>query len=98
MRANVAQFIAESAIKIGIELRLRGGYSGRGMFGRETTALQYPSEGTLLKAIVQAAADIALLEEDAKKDGDPPPCSLQDLMDDLAASRRDQMGYDEVIY
>lgn len=97
MKAEVAQFIAESAIKIGIELRMTP-YSGRGMFGRETTAIVYKSEGDWLRAVIQTGADIQALEIGIKDGHDAPPFDLQTLMDEVAATKRDILGYDGVVY
>ena len=85
MDQEIAEAIVEQAKDAGYEVSLYEGYSGRGMYGKETTAIKYESEGELLECIVLAAIDIEAGVTSFQ-------CNLQDFLKELRAMRRDNLG------
>jgi len=89
MTLKSANLLKQAADKVGLDLTIRDNYSGRGMYGRETTAVILDSILLLTPIHGQAYIDLA-------KAGDID--GMEELLDDLTAIHYDNMGRDIVVY
>lgn len=86
MEKRVAEFLVELLEDGGKEASLYEGYSGRGMYGKETTGVVLGSFSDLVEAMWAGAPRLA----EAIERGDLP-----EYIDGFA---KDSMGYDTIIY
>lgn len=96
MKAEVANLILEAADHNGFEMRLREGYSGRGMFGKTTTGIIYDSQSDLHVCI--AAVGVRLGSEEAADPNVDLPVSADMFVEDMRALRFDNMGRSSIVY
>ncbi len=92
MKLEIAKLIVDSAEKLDLEVKLREGYSGRGMFGK-TTAGIVGSKASITKATAYAAyrfgsEDLPEIDEDLE---------IEEFLEELDFSW-DSMGRDEIAY
>ena len=90
MTKETAGRILEAAGKLDMEFEVRQ-YSGRGMFGAETTAIVCEDSHDFMKAAALAAADLAFEKRDYDRD------EVDEFVNDLP-SRRDNLGHQTVLY
>jgi len=81
MTEETALAILEAADEIGLEMKKYDGYSGRGMYGSDTTGIVFESENDLLAAVSIAALRLSETERD-----------VEGFVDDVRKFRRDNMG------
>jgi len=89
MILEIATAISLAAADLGLEIEVREGYSGRGMYGATTTGLVYRSETDLLRAIALVAGTIA---EEQGLD------ALDLFIEGLAELSTDDLGRQRIIY
>ena len=93
MNKNLAEKIAEYSHG---DVEVLEEYSGRGMYGKTTTALTADSLSSILVGVVYAAASIAeseFYEEDIEED-----CTIDDLAEFAEDMSQDSLGLGIVIY
>lgn len=96
MKLEVAKAIENAANEIGgLDIEVREGYSGRGMFGRQTAGIVFACQGDLLRAVALAAVRVNEDNEDAH--GDEDRLSLDEFLDGLPTSQ-DSMGHSGIAY
>jgi hypothetical protein len=88
MKLEVAQKIVEAADMIGLDVQIREGYSGRGMFGKSTTGL-VGSKTDIVRSIAKAAFEIGAYSLD-------PGADFEEFYDELDLTW-DNMGKDHLI-
>ena len=88
MKAITAKKIVNAAFDIGYNMEIRD-YSGRCMFGEQTTAIVYEKLGEFLGAVAYAANNS--LNSDA--DG----YDLDQFIEDLQGLRTDNMGKSDIV-
>ena len=98
MRIETARAVAAAGDAAGFEFEVREAYSGRGMFGQTTAALEYDSLGELLGAVAVAGARAAEAANNGPDPRNADPFTLDDLAEDLHRVRVDKMGRGWVIY
>lgn len=86
MRKRTAQLLSAKDLFDQTHTVMREGYSGRGMFGKETFAVEYKDTQDLALA---AALAMKLVES---------PDDEAAFLDDLGELRFDQMGYGMIAY
>lgn len=91
MKLENAQRIVKAAEDMGLDVTLREGYSGRGMYGK-TTAGVIGCHGDIIKSIAYAAAQLG--SEAARFEDDD---SDADFIEDMDLSM-DNMGLDYIFY
>lgn len=97
MKLETAEAIKEAADCIGsMDFSIREEYSGRGMFGRSTAALEYGDQNDLMVAVAYAAACIK--ESECANDAEPQELSVDDFLDEIRKFCHDNMGRDFVVY
>ena len=89
MDAETAKGIVDAADIEGIEIQLREDYSGRGMYGRTTSAIVVDSWGELLAGVARYAGDLDPIEQDEQ---------IERLCEELHTLRSDSMGRGFVVY
>lgn len=72
---------------ISLQIELRSNYSGRGMFGKTTSALVVPDAGTLAAAVGLAVAEAIVTGQDHLA-----------IIEAVKAVRTDNMGHDLIVY
>lgn len=88
--------IAEMIINYGNDLSLYEDYSGRGMYGKTTTAIKCDSKDDLMEAIGELFFEMIL---DAKDMGDDyDTTGAKELKDVLANLRQDSLGLGYIFY
>lgn len=85
MKESTAKLLAETGLELGIEVNVRR-YSGRGMYGRETTAIVMEHKMGKLLAIVAVAS-----QEFGEGD------LFEAFVDDVQGLRFDDMGRDDMV-
>jgi hypothetical protein len=86
MNLEFATMIAEAAEKIDLDVELRTDYSGRGMYGARTAALDAPGMAEFAAAACEAAIGLSLDGEDT-----------DDFIAAVRAVRTDNMGRDSIV-
>lgn len=85
MDRKTADLIIEAAGEIGVEVELREDYSGRGMYGENTTAIVMDDPMELLLVCLHIGAT--------------HPELVEEIGEDLRRIRTDSMGrYQQVVY
>jgi hypothetical protein len=87
MKLETAQALERAAFDVGVEVEARESYSGRGMFGDTTAAVEFAHWRDLLVAVAQAALDA---DDEAGEDAE--------LLEELHRLRFDDMGLGHVAY
>lgn len=88
--------IAETLINYGNDLSLYGGYSGRGMCGKTTTAIKCHSMDDLMEAIGELFFEMIL---DAKDMGDDyDTTGAKELKKVLSNLQQDSLGLGYIFY
>jgi hypothetical protein len=72
---------------ISLEIELRSNYSGRGLYGKTTSALVVPDAGTLAAAVGLAAAEAIVTGQDHLP-----------IITAVKAARTDNLGHDLIVY
>ncbi len=85
MKLATAEALANAAHDLGMEAEVMDGYSGRSMYGRETTAVSAESMCALIAAAASAAG---LMDVDDQGD----------FIDDLKGLRWDSLGLGVIVY
>jgi hypothetical protein len=101
MKIEIAEIIVNAAEEIGLDMSLRENYSGRGMFGKTTTGIIYNSEGDLLQAVGCAAANLKQAELEApnyRDDSDTKTLTVEEFLNAIRRTSRDNMGHSGIIY
>jgi hypothetical protein len=89
MKESIARVIGEAADEIGLEdVSVRPNYSGRGMFGRTTTAVVAGCHATLLQAVALAAVRIA----DGTYEGQEGVPTDEEFIEEMGKVVFDSMG------
>ncbi len=91
MKLETAKILVEASKELNLKFDLREHYSGRGMYGRETTAIVLENFTDMFGAVAIATKNV--LEEDQKNGTD----GFVDFAEDLGF-RSDSMGKGWVIY
>ena len=86
MNQQTAKAIFDAAMSTDLEVEIRDGYSGRGMFGRKTTAIIFDELADLLVPVAQAARDI------------PDEAEAEAFLLDVANLRFDNLGRSQIAY
>jgi hypothetical protein len=102
MDLKVAQTIASAAHDLGLGMTVRESYSGRGMYGKTTAALEYDRESDLIQAACYAMEQVVRAElGDGPVSGaageEEPDLDGETFMAGLPRSR-DNMGMGYVAY
>lgn len=95
MKKETVAAILEAADEIGLEMKEREGYSGRGMYGKDTVGIVLDSENDLLVSVATAA--IRLKEKEDELEDAPGTLTVEEFLDDIKRIRRDNMGRDSII-
>jgi hypothetical protein len=95
VKKETAELLVEAAHDENINATLRKDYSGRGMYGKTTHAVELPRLDQLAAIAAVAAAEM-VREQDGKIV--PPEYTLRDFVDDLRRLRSDNMGLDYIVY
>lgn len=88
MKEVTARFLTQIIEEIGESANFRDDYSGRGMFGKETCAVDVDSVSHLVGALANFALSEFALNEEEKE-------ALEELSEGL---RQDSMGFGIVLY
>ena len=92
MKLEIAKLIVESGEKLDLDLKLREGYSGRGMFGK-TTAGIVGSKSAITKATAYAAYRFGGEELPGLSD----ELEIEEFLDEVTFTW-DSMGRDRIAY
>jgi hypothetical protein len=95
MKKETAELLVEAAQDQNINATLRRDYSGRGMFGKTTHAVELPRLDQL--AAVAACAAVDLVRRIDESDA-PEGFTMRDFVEDLRRLRTDNMGLDYIVY
>ena len=86
MKAELAQFIVDTLNELdGERYSIFENYSGRGMFGRTTTAIVIPEINTFVSDILFCAKELGRMDEDC-------------LLDNFSQIRFDNLGMEYIVY
>jgi hypothetical protein len=91
MKLETAKAIIEQAEINSFEMELREYYSGRCMYGKDTSGIVFGSMGDLLRSVAEAAVE--LYRQDQEDDGK----RYEEFVADLP-ERTDSMGLDTIVY
>ena len=86
MRKRTAQLLSTKDLFDQTYVVMREGYSGRGMFGKETFAVEYKDTEDLILAAALAMKQVESPDDEAA------------FLDDLAELRFDRIGYGMIAY
>jgi hypothetical protein len=89
MQQEIAEGIVEGAAVEGVELRFQPKYSGRGMYGRETTAIVAEDMGSFMVGLARFCGDLDPCEQDRE---------IEETVHEVQALRTDSMGRGIVLY
>lgn len=88
--------IAEMLVQYNTDLRLYENYSGRGMYGKNTTGISCENMAQVMEAVGNAFYGMI---EDAMVDGeDYDPTEAENLTDVLTNLRTDSLGLGIIVY
>lgn len=59
MKTEIAKLLADTADELGIVLTARHDYSGRSMYGKETSGVEYDEDRYLIQTVAEAARKLA---------------------------------------
>lgn len=91
MQKVIAEAIVEAMEEQGHEASVREGYSGRGMFGKETTGIVADSVGTVMRAILSDVLEESSIIRQVAEENDISPLDIDGIS-------IDSMGLDTIIY
>lgn len=103
MDKKVADAIVKTGVELGIELHAHE-YSGRGMFGKVTTAITIDTQGEFMECVAAASCDLTRLQEFTSHEDDdtdtevPDFCAVEDFIQACRKFRMDSMGHAVVVY
>ena len=86
MNKDVAEAIVAEANRQGYDINIYEGYSGRFMYGSETTGITYEYECDFLECVIRAS--IMVMREEC----DESPLSLDDFIEEVTRLRKDSLG------
>lgn len=99
MQKSVSKYLNDAATELGLECDIIEGYSGRGMFGDETIAIQIDHSG--FYQIIAIAAMRVKEDEDTHRDaadGDDEHLNSEDFVTALGELQVDTLGKRGVVY
>ena len=91
MQKVIAEAIVEAMEEQGYEASVREGYSGRGMFGKETTGIVTDSVGTVIQAILSDLLEESSIIRQVAEENDISPFDIDHIS-------IDSMGLNTIIY
>lgn len=95
MRLSTAQALLAAADALGVEgVALLEGYSGRGMYGRQTVALTANRVMDLMPLVAQATLELS----GGTQGGRPLPEALAPFLEDVSDLAHDSMGRGVVVW
>lgn len=97
MKPATAAALSRALDELSVEHSTTDSYSGRGMYGAQTSAVVC-DVNTLVAAAAIAARDMAFVVADADADNDHAATDLRDFIEDLRTLRVDDMGRSQVVY
>lgn len=92
MKLQTARLLREVSYEAGVELEIRGSYSGRGMYGKTTTAVVGANFRELIQLVALAGVRIG------ESDGDNEELPTADEFVADCNFSTDNMGHDIVVY
>lgn len=88
--------IAEMLIQHNSDLQLHEDYSGRGMYGKNTTGISCENMAQVMEAVGNAF--YGMIEDAMVDGGDYDPTEAEDLANALADLRTDSLGLGIIVY
>ena len=98
MEASVAKCLEEAASEIGIDCKVDNLYSGRGMYGENTSAIILYEKQTIYQVIAIAAVRVKEDEDTDRGEDAEDVLSHEDFVTALGNIRTDTIGQYGVIY
>ncbi len=89
MKYDIAKVVVECGQNYDYDLKLYKDYSGRGMYGRTTTGIEYSNTGDLIAAFILAATESEYANDDE---------FIDDLVDTAENLCFDQLGLNYIAY
>jgi hypothetical protein len=93
MKIEVAKALANAAAEIGVDMDIREGYSGRGMYGKTTVGVICEDWPILLQCAALAGARV----QEAEHEDEDSTLTLDEFVDGLIISH-DSMGHRLIAY
>jgi len=99
MHCKVAKMLCAAGLEMGQEYEIYEDYSGRGMYGKATTALTIDNKDSLLQAVAEAMLNFEFYKENTPE----PKCDEEnitprDFVTSIGGIKFDSLGLKTVAY